>query len=127
MNWIRRERVKIDRVAYPWLIKEIQTRGNQALVLMGKIVNGADADNSLWQQPEGSGLDAIAESFRYLGLKDGHEIDSAEWIVYDAVYAYCQEMVRRGEPNGAFKDSNRMKKAQAWVTRTGIQEEEGEA
>ena len=29
--------------------------------------------------------------------------DAAEWIVYDAVYAYCQEMVRQGKLDGAFK------------------------
>lgn len=28
---------------------------NVALVLLGKIVNGADTDNTLWQQPEGPG------------------------------------------------------------------------
>ena len=27
----------------------------------------------------------------------------AEWIVYDALYAYCQAMIRAGKPNGAFK------------------------
>jgi hypothetical protein len=26
-----------------------------------------------------------------------------EWIVYDALYAYCQEMLRKAQPNGAFK------------------------
>jgi hypothetical protein len=25
---------------------------------------------------------------------------AAESIVYDALYAYCQEMVRRGKPDG---------------------------
>jgi hypothetical protein len=25
------------------------------------------------------------------------------WIVYNALYAYCQEMIRRGKPDGAFK------------------------
>jgi len=29
--------------------------------------------------------------------------NEAEWIVYDALYAYCQEMVRRGQPDGQFK------------------------
>jgi hypothetical protein len=98
MKWITRERVKVDRVACPWLIKkfvdneaeflfvpgdkvmEIAARENaipydvkdvelghhgkecsfeailkkynltsdQALVLLGKIVNGADTDNTLW-------------------------------------------------------------------------------
>ncbi len=70
---------------------------------MGKIVNGADTDNSLWQRPEAAGLNAIAEGFRRLGFQDDHEINAAEWIVYDALYAYCQEMVRQVKPEGAFK------------------------
>jgi hypothetical protein len=153
MKWITRERVKVDRVACPWLIKkfvdpeaeflfvpadkvmEIAKReqatpydvpnvefghhgkecsfeailkkrkltSDPALVLLGKIVNGADTDNTLWNQPEGAGLNAIAEGFRHLGFKDDHEVNAAEWIVYDALYAYCQEMVKRGKPDGAFK------------------------
>ncbi len=73
-----------------------------ALVLLGKIVNGADTDNTLWQQPEGPGLEAIATGFRELGYADDHAINAAEWIVYDALYAYCQAMVRQGKLNGAF-------------------------
>jgi len=153
MKWITRERVKVDRVACPWLIKkfvdpeaeflfvpadkvmEIAKReqatpydvpnvefghhgkecsfeailkkhkltSDSALVLLGKIVNGADTDNTLWNQPEGAGLNAIAEGFRHLGFKDDHEVNAAEWIVYDALYAYCQQMVNRGKPEGAFK------------------------
>ena len=152
MKWITRERVKVDRVACPWLIRkfvdpeaeflfvpkdevletarregaipfdvegvELGHHGGEcsfeailhryqlndpALVLLGKIVNGADTDNTLWNQPEGAGLNAIAEGFRQLGFKDDHEQNAAEWIVYDALYAYCQEMVRRGKPDGAFK------------------------
>jgi hypothetical protein len=68
----------------------------------GKIVNGADTDNTLYHQPEGPGLEAIAEGFRHLGYKDDHAVNAAEWIVYDAIYAYCQEMVRQGKPNGDF-------------------------
>jgi len=48
-------------------------------------------------------LEAIAEGFRHLGFQDDHEQNAAEWIVYDALYAYCQEMVRQGKPDGAFK------------------------
>jgi hypothetical protein len=152
MKWITRERVKVDRVACPWLIRkfvdseaeflfvpanqvlEIAEReaaipydvpgvelghqatecsfeailkkyalmDNPALVLLGKIVNGADTDNTLWNQPEGAGLEAIAEGFRHLGFADDHAVNAAEWIVYDALYAYCQEMVRQGKPNGQF-------------------------
>jgi hypothetical protein len=153
MKWITRERVKVDRVACPWLIKkfvdpqaeflfvpvdevmtvaerekaipydvkdvELGHHGKEcafdailnkynlgrdsALTLLAKIVNGADTDNSLWHQPEAAGLNAIAEGFRHLGFKDDHAINAAQWIVYDALYAYCQEMVRRGKPEGAFR------------------------
>lgn len=147
MKWITRERVNVDRVACPWLIKkfvdpqaefffvpadrvlgeaerlgatpydvkgvELGHRGkectfeailekynlknNPALVLLARIVNGADTDNTLYSQPESSGLKAIADGFRRLGLRDDHEINAAEWIVYDALYGYCQEMVRQGK------------------------------
>lgn len=153
MKWITRERVKVDRVACPWLIKkfvdaeaefffvpadqvmtdaerlgatpfdikavELGHHGqecsfeailkkynltdNPALVLLGKIVNGADTDNTLWNQPEGPGLEAIAEGFRHLGYQDDHAINAAEWIVYDALYAYCQESIRQGKADGIFR------------------------
>lgn len=153
MRWITRERVKVDRVACPWLIKkfvdpeaefffvpadqvmtdaerlgatpfdvkgvELGHHGqecsfeailkkynltdNPALVLLGKIVNGADTDNTLWNQPEGPGLEAIAEGFRHLGYQDDHAINAAEWIVYDALYAYCQESIRQGKADGMFR------------------------
>jgi len=44
---------------------------------------------------EGPGLNAIAEGFRHLGLKDDHEILEREFIVYDALYAYCQQKVKQ--------------------------------
>ena len=153
MKWVTREKVKVDRVACPWLIRkfvdpqaeflfvpaeqvmEVAERekaipydvkgveyghhgkecsfdaimkkhgltGDPALVLLGKIVNGADTDNTLWNQSESAGLEAVAEGFRHLGFKDDMEQNRAEWIVYDALYAYCQEMVRRGQPDGQFR------------------------
>jgi hypothetical protein len=86
------------------IIKKYHLMDDPALVLLAKIVNGADTDNSMWNQPEGPGLGAIADGFRRLGFKDDHEINSAEWIVYDSLYAYCQEMIRQGKPHGAFKN-----------------------
>jgi hypothetical protein len=80
------------------ILKKYQLDGDPVLALLGKIVNGADTDNTLYHQPEGPGLKAVAEGFRHLGFKDDHEINAAEWIVYDALYAYCQEMIRRGKP-----------------------------
>ena len=77
-----------------------------ALILLAKIVNGADTDNSLWNQPESWGLKAIAEGFRHIGLRDDHEINRAEWIVYDALYAYCRQCVGRGQSEGAFRKAS---------------------
>lgn len=84
------------------ILKKYQLMDDAALVLLGKIVNGADTDNTLYRQPEGPGLQAIAEGFRHLGYKDDHALNAAEWIVYDALYAYCQRMIGNGRPNGAF-------------------------
>lgn len=84
------------------ILKKYNLVKDLALALLGKIVNGADTDNTLYRQPEGPGLNAIAEGFRHLGFKNDYEINTAEWIVYDALYAYCQEMVRQGRPQGAF-------------------------
>jgi hypothetical protein len=146
MKWVTREKVHVDRVACPWLIRkfvdpkaeflfvppdqvmavverekaipydvkgvELGHHGQEcsfdaivkkhgltsdpALMLLARIVNGADTDNSLWNQPESAGLKAVAEGFRGLGYKDDHEINAAEWIVYDALYAYCQKRVLDG-------------------------------
>lgn len=142
MKWITRERVKVDRVACPWLIKkfvdpdaqflfvprekvleiarkeeaipydvdgvELGHRGEHcsfeaiiqkykikdaAVLILAQIVNGADVSPQLYRRPEGPGLEAIAEGFRHLGLKDDYEILSKEFIVYDALYAYCQRLV----------------------------------
>jgi hypothetical protein len=153
MKWVTRERVKVDRVACPWLVRKFIDSGAEflfvpadtvmevaaregavpydvpnvefghhgkecsfdalvkkhrldrdpALVLLAKIVNGADTDNTLWNQPESAGLNAVAEGFRHLGFRDDPELVAAESVVYDALYAYCQEMVRRGTPDGHFR------------------------
>jgi hypothetical protein len=143
MKWITRERVKVDRVACPWLIKKlvdpdaeflfvpdqqvldvaehegaipydvpgvelghhdgrcsfeaIMTKygiDDPAMQLLAKIVHGADVEDDLYGRPEPQGLKAIAEGFRHLGFKDDHEILAAEWVVYDALYAYCRRLVQ---------------------------------
>lgn len=153
MKWVTREKVQVDRVACPWLIRkfvdpkaeflfvpveqvmsvaeregaipydvkgvELGHHGKEcsfdaivkkhgltsdpALVLLARIVNGADTDNTLWNQPESAGLRAVARGYRRLGFKDDHELNAAEWIVYDALYAYCQQMVEEGKLEGAFR------------------------
>jgi hypothetical protein len=84
-------------------VKKYSLEKDPALVLLAMIVNGADTDNTLHAQPESAGLNAIAEGFRRLGLRDDHDTIAREFMVYDAIYVYCKEMVGRGMPNGAFK------------------------
>jgi hypothetical protein len=143
MKWVTREKVKVDRVACPWLIHrfvdpqaeflfvpadrvmavaeregaipfdvpnvELGHHGQEcsfeaimkkyaldqdpAVVLLAQIVNGADTDNTLWNRPESAGLKAIAEGFRHLGFPDDQALNAAEWIVYDALYAYCGQQI----------------------------------
>ena len=142
MKWVTRERVKVDRVACPWLIlrfidpdaeflfvpadlvmetakrqvaipydvpdvelghhhgqcsfEAILTRyrlDDPALRMLAEIVHGADVKDDLYRRPEAAGLRAIAEGFQNLGFKDDHEILKHEFIVYDALYAYCKKFL----------------------------------
>ena len=77
MKWITREKVKVDRVACPWLIRRLVDR-------------------------EAEFLFVPAEGFRHLGLVDDHAVIAAESVVSDALYACCREMVRQGRVPGAF-------------------------
>jgi hypothetical protein len=138
MQWVTRERPKVDRIACPWLIRrfvdpeaefvyvpaeqvlsvaeqtgaipydvpgvELGHHGPEcsfdaiikkydlsdpALLCLARIVRGADTpDKDL--TPESRGLEAIADGFRHL-YDDDHEQLAAESIVYDALYAYCQQ------------------------------------
>lgn len=142
MKWITRERVKVDRVACPWLIRkfidpeaeflfvptdqvmELATNEgaipfdvagvelghhegkcsfeaivsrysieDPAVLMLAEIVHGADVAQDRYGKREAPGLKAIADGFGHLGLKDDHEILAHEFIVYDALYAYCQQQV----------------------------------
>jgi hypothetical protein len=66
---------------------------DSALQKLAVIVRGADTD-AKDLAPECRGLEAIAEGFR-LVYSDDHELLEREMPVYDAIYAYCREMVRR--------------------------------
>lgn len=139
MKWITREKVKVDRVACPWLIKKFidpeaeflfvpsdrvlavaESQGavpfdipgvkyghhegrcsfetlveehsltDPALLMLARIVHGADVFEDLYGNPEAPGLLAVALGFSLLGLSD-HDILEREFIVYDALYAYCSK------------------------------------
>ena len=67
------------------------------------IVRGADT-NAKDLVPECHGLEAIAEGFR-LAYQNDHELLDREMPVYDALYAYCQEMVKRDRAPSDIKTS----------------------
>jgi len=77
--------------------------GDPALALLGRIVNTADIKQSPYGQPEGAGLRAITDGLLLLHADD-HALNEAGGRVYDALYAYCQDMIRRGKPHGALKE-----------------------
>lgn len=61
-----------------------------ALHVLAQIVHSADVSDDLYKCPEAPGLKAIAFGFTALGMRDDHEILEKEFIVYDALYAYCK-------------------------------------
>ena len=145
MKWITREKVKVDRVACPWLIRkfidaeaefvfvpaaavmsqaaelgatpfdvqgcELGHHGEDvsfnsilkkykltepALELLGEIVRAADSHPGN-PHPAGEGVRWVAHGFSALGLTDD-EILRREFVVYDALYAECQQRVRESNP-----------------------------
>ena len=143
MKWVTREKVKVDRVACPWLITKfidpeaeflfvpaadvmtVAAReratpfdvpgvelghhdgkcsfeatvakfgiNDPAIDLLARIVHGADVAADLYGESEAAGLKAIAAGFRLLGLKDDQEILAREFVVYDALYAYCNDKLK---------------------------------
>ena len=81
------------RCSFEAIIEKYGLQGDAALAMLARIVNGADTDNALYHQPEGPGLKAVAFGFAQLGFKDDLAQNEAEWIVYDALYAYCRQAV----------------------------------
>jgi len=64
-----------------------------ALGRLGAIVHGADIEADLSKSPESAGLKAIAMGFRRLYGDRDHEKLEASLLMYDALYAWCQEQV----------------------------------
>ncbi|MGH9551444.1 MAG: chromate resistance protein ChrB domain-containing protein [Terriglobales bacterium] len=98
MRYSRSELGHRRQCSFEAILRKYNLGTEPALSLLAKIVNGADTDNTLWNSAEAPGLKAVAEGFRHLAFKGDHEINAAEWIVYEALYAYCQKMAAPGKP-----------------------------
>ena len=76
------------RCSFEAILRKCQIN-DPGLQLLAQIVHGADVTEDLYGRPEAPGLKAIASGFRYLGLKNDREVLDREFVVYDALYAYC--------------------------------------
>jgi hypothetical protein len=93
-----------DVSSFEVVIEHFGLASDPALVLLGRIVNTADIKQSHFKQPEGYGLRAIADGLTLL-YDDDHALNEAGGRLYDALYAYCQDMIRRGKYEGAFREN----------------------
>jgi hypothetical protein len=75
------------------LIEDHKLGGDPALVLLAKIVHGADVSADADATPQSRGLEAIARGFQYLGVDDQEQL-RLELPVYDALYAWAQLQVK---------------------------------
>src|SRR4051794_26912515 len=95
-----------DVSSFEVVLEHFGLTNDPALMLLGRIVNTADIKQSRYRQPEGPGLRAIADGLA-LQHADDHALNEAGGRLYDALYAYCQDMIRRGKPYGAFTESTK--------------------
>lgn len=79
-----------DECSFDALLQKY-TLTDPALQRLALIVRGADTD-AKHLAPESPGLEAIAEGFR-LTHTDDHEQLAHESFVYDALYAWCRQLV----------------------------------
>ena len=74
------------------LVEEYNLGADPALALMAKVVHGADLSTDADATPQSRGLEAIARGFMHLGVDDDEQL-RLELPVYDALYAWAQEVV----------------------------------
>ena len=79
------EDVSFDSILKKYMLAE------PALALLARIVRAADSHPAN-PHPAGEGLRWIAHGFSALGLSD-HEILEREFLLYDALYAWCKHEV----------------------------------
>ena len=74
-------------------IEEYGLGADPALVLMARIVHGADVADDRDATPQSRGLLAVADGFALLGLPDQEQL-AVELPVYEALYAWCRREVQ---------------------------------
>jgi hypothetical protein len=77
------------RTPFEAMLVHYELDRDPVLALMGRIVNGADTDNTLYAQPEGPGLRALSEGYRAQHPGDDAAVLAGMAPVMDALGAYC--------------------------------------
>lgn len=77
--------------SFETLVEEFKI-GDPAVVLMAKVVHGADVPEDRDAMPESRGLLAIADGFARLSVDDQRQLE-LELPVYDALYAWAQGQI----------------------------------
>ena len=71
-----------------------------ALLRLARIVHAADIAADRWMDPVGPGLHAVASGFRLLFPDDAANLER-QFVVYDALFAWCRAQVETGEVDQA--------------------------
>jgi len=69
---------------------------DEGLVLLGRVVHGADIPADIGIEPEAAGLQAIAKGFALIHGENDQEKLRLEGPMYDALYQWCRERARQG-------------------------------
>ena len=75
------------------LIRKANLTSDPALVLMGQIVGTADVKQSPHNHPAGVGLRAVCDGLSWRYPDDDERILREGFVVYDAMYTWCQRKV----------------------------------
>jgi hypothetical protein len=85
------------RCSFESIMLKHDLMGDKALVELAKIVHAADVSADIDSSPYGRGLKAIAFGFAYIHKLNDHKKIELETPMYDALYAFCQQQVEKGE------------------------------
>jgi hypothetical protein len=82
------------KCSFETLVEEFHI-ADPAIVLMAKVVHGADVSADADATPQSRGLEAIADGFFLLDVDDQRQLE-LELPVYDALYAWAKGQVAAG-------------------------------
>jgi hypothetical protein len=83
------------RCSFESIMLKYGLTGDPALARMAGIVHAADVPADVDASPQGAGLKAMADGFALLHGGDDYKKMELEFPMYDALYAWCEDHVKR--------------------------------